>query len=71
MMAQRAVNNNFLIILSILMVSGCKGSNKTVNNRKNDEKITQNGQIVDLCRAFVEALKQPRLLFGDGHVGVV
>jgi len=33
-------NNNFLIISSVLMVCGCKGSNKTEKNRKNDEKIT-------------------------------
>jgi len=39
-MAQSAENNNFLIIYSILTVSGCKGSNKTAENRKNDEKIT-------------------------------
>jgi hypothetical protein len=39
-MAQSAVRKNFLIIVSILTVSGCKGSNKTAENRKNDEKIT-------------------------------
>jgi hypothetical protein len=33
-----AKHSNFLIILTVSMVYGCKDSKKTVKNRKNDEK---------------------------------